>query len=317
MDFEALAPTLFCGQCFRWRKLPDGSYEGIAGDRYAHITRESLPELLKDGFWADYFDTGLDYGAVRRDFCRLDPVLARAVRFAPEIRILKQDPWEALCTFLLSQCNNIGRIRGMVERLCASYGAVPGGGALPEAVSDPPGCTAPFSPPAAKMPAFSDPDPCYPIRARSLRDSANRSGGDRERTLSAAFPGPEKLAGAREEDLRALGFGYRAPYVVDAARRVASGEVDFGRLHTLPLDAAREELCRIRGVGPKVADCTLLYGLHRLEAFPLDVWTKRAMHRLFPGRKTAWFGPYAGIAQQYLFHYSRCHPELFRESSGI
>ncbi len=262
MDFGALAPTLFCGQCFRWTKLPDGSYEGMAKDRYVRITPENLPELLEDGFWAEYFDTGLDYEAIRERFCGLDPVLAEAVRFAPEMRVLNQDPWEALCTFLLSQCNNIGRIRGMVERLCASYGAPAEGG-------------------------------------------------------RRAFPRPEELSGAEEEDLRALGFGYRAPYVLDAARRVLSGEIDFGRLRTQPLDEARAELRRVEGVGPKVADCALLYGLHRLEAFPMDVWMKRAMGGLFPGREPAWFGPFAGVAQQYLFHYSRCHPELFRESIKI
>lgn len=262
MEFGALAPTLFCGQCFRWEKLPDGTYEGMAKDRYAHLTPETLPGLLEDGFWAEYFDAGLDYGKIREGFCRLDPALAEAVRFAPEIRVLKQDPWEALCTFLLSQCNNIARIRGMVRRLCETYGA-------------------------------------------------EAEGGRR------AFPRPEALAGVREEDLRALGFGYRAPYVLDAARRVLAGGIDFGRLRVLPLDEAREELRRVEGVGPKVADCVLLYGLHRLEAFPMDVWMKRAMRGLFPGREPSWFGPYAGIAQQYLFHYSRCHPELFRQSIKI
>lgn len=262
MRFEALAPTLFCGQCFRWRELPDGSFEGMAGAEYARITPQNLPELLRDGFWARYFDTELDYDSLRETFAAMDPVLAEAVRFAPEIRVLNQDPWEALCTFILSQCNNIGRIRGMVERLCASYGAGARGGLH-------------------------------------------------------AFPGPERLAGAREEDLRALGFGYRAPYVLDAARRVLSGRIDFGRLRVLPLKEARAELTQTEGVGPKVADCALLYGLHRLEAFPLDVWMKRAMRGLFPGRDPSWFGPYAGIAQQYVFHYSRCHPELFRESIKI
>lgn len=297
MEFGALASTLFCGQCFRWEKLPDGTYEGMAKDRYAHFTPETLPELLKDGFWAEYFDTGLDYGEIREEFCRLDPALAEAVRFAPEIRVLKQDPWEALCTFLLSQCNNIARIRGMVTRLCAAYGArvVCRAGVSPGAVSG--------SPAKRGLPVSGRPD-----------------GGDCGRTASSgrrAFPRPEDLAGVREEDLRALGFGYRAPYVLDAARRVLAGEIDFDRLRALPLDEAREELRRVEGVGPKVADCVLLYGLHRLEAFPMDVWMKRAMRELFPGREPSWFGPFAGIAQQYLFHYSRCHPELFRQSIKI
>ena len=94
--------------------------------------------------------------------------------------------------------------------------------------------------------------------------------------------------------------------------KVAGGEVDLERIKVLPMSEARAELMRIKGVGPKVAECVLLYGLHRLEAFPMDVWMKRAMATLFPEKRVLDFGPYAGIAQQYIFHYSRLHPELFR-----
>ena len=98
--------------------------------------------------------------------------------------------------------------------------------------------------------------------------------------------------------------------MIDAARKVAGG-LDLEALRTAPLPEAREALQSIRGVGPKVAECALLYGLHRLDAFPLDVWMRRAMSSLFPGCAPETFGPYAGIAQQYIFHYSRRHPELF------
>lgn len=126
-----------------------------------------------------------------------------------------------------------------------------------------------------------------------------------------AFPGPEAVAALREEDLREIGCGYRAGYLIGAAKKVASGEIDLEGLRGLPLGEAREKLRSMEGVGPKVADCALLYGLHRLDAFPMDVWMKRAMKRLFPGKTPACFGRYAGVAQQYLFHYSRNHPELF------
>ena len=119
------------------------------------------------------------------------------------------------------------------------------------------------------------------------------------------FPSPERLAGLEEEDLAYLRCGFRARYILDAARKVASGEVDLKALRTAPLAQAREQLMTIVGVGPKVADCALLYGLHRLEAFPMDVWMKRAMKEWFPGKKPEDFGPYAGVAQQYLFHYIR------------
>ena len=104
----------------------------------------------------------------------------------------------------------------------------------------------------------------------------------------------------------------RATFLLDADQKVAGGEIDLERIKALPMPEARAELMRIKGVGPKVAECVLLYGLHRLEAFPMDVWMKRAMATLFPEKSVLDFGPYAGIAQQYIFHYSRLHPELFR-----
>jgi N-glycosylase/DNA lyase len=255
LNLDTLGQTLDCGQCFRWERLPDGSWRGVAGDRCAHFTKENWKNVPEDPFWADYFDLGRDYGAIRRQLCALDPVLSEAARYAPDLRILNQDPWEALCSFLLSQCNNIKRIKGLVSRLCRAYGEPAG--------------------------------------------------------LFYSFPRPEALARLSERDLRALGCGYRAGYLLQAARGAEEGKLEFGRLRGLPLPEARRELMELPGVGPKVADCALLYGLHRLEAFPMDVWMKRAMKVLFPGRKPEDFGEYAGIAQQYIFHYSRNHPELF------
>ena len=253
----SLSQTLECGQCFRWERKEDGSYSGVAGGRRLRISEQSLPEALKDPFWAHYFDMERDYGAIRGHLCGKDPVLAEAAAYAPGIRILNQDPWETLCSFILSQANNIPRIRGIVGKLCRLCG--------PEI-----------------------------------------DGGFR------AFPSAEDMASLSEADLRAAGCGFRAGYVLDAARRTASGELDFSRLRGMPLEEAREKLTAVSGVGPKVADCTLLYGLHRLDAFPMDVWMKRAMKRLFPGKTPAFFGSYAGVAQQYIFHYSRNHPDLFK-----
>lgn len=256
-DAISLSQTLECGQCFRWERLEDGSYRGVAGGRELRVCERELPAVLRDAFWARYFDMDRDYGAIRARLCELDPVLAEAAHYAPGIRILNQDPWETLCSFILSQANNIPRIRGLVRRLCALCGPEIGNG----------------------------------VRA---------------------FPTAESVASLAEADLRAAGCGFRAAYVLDAARKTASGEIDFALLRTVPLGEAREKLTSISGVGPKVADCTLLYGLHRLEAFPMDVWMKRAMKQLFPGREPGWFGRYAGIAQQYIFHYSRNHPALFQ-----
>lgn len=259
MDLEQLGQSLDCGQCFRWRRLPGGAWDGAAGGKHLLLTESGLRKDLEDGYWGRYFDMATDYAPIRAELAAKDPVLAAAVRYAPGIRILRQEPWEALCSFILSQCNNIARIRGMVERLCTAYGsAIPGAGGR------------------------------------------------------CSFPGPEALASARETDLRALGLGFRAPYVLEASRRVASGSLDLGALERLPADEARARLTSLPGVGPKVADCALLYGMHRLEVFPRDVWMNRALKTLFPGRNPEWFGPHAGVAQQVLFHYSRHHPELFR-----
>lgn len=258
-----LAQTLDCGQSFRWKELSDGSFEGTAYGRSVKV-RLCGTDLYIDGatksdfenIWYDYFDFSLDYGKIRDEISAIHPVLRDAAKYAPGIRILRQEPYEALCTFIISQNNNIKRIKGIVERLCECFGEPIGGG-------------------------------------------------------KSAFPSPEKMAGLSPDDLAPLRAGFRARYLVDAAQKVAQGEVRLEECKTLPYDSAREELMKITGVGVKVADCTLLFGMHRIEAFPIDVWMRRAMDKLFPDMDGADFGQYAGIAQQYIFHYSRMHPELF------
>lgn len=254
-DFD-LAETLDCGQCFRWNRQEDGSYTGVASGRVLSISRENLPMILEDPFWREYFDFNLDYEKIRTDLSAFDPVLASAAEFAPGIRILNQEPWEALCSFIISQNNNIPRIKGIVARLCNQFG--------------------------------------------------------RDIDGEHAFPRPEALAELTEQDLSEVRCGFRARYLIDAAKKTAQGEIDFNKLKQIPLPEARAKLMTIVGVGPKVADCALLYGLHRLEAFPMDVWMKRAMGTLFPGKEPESFGKFAGIAQQYIFHYSRMNPHLFQ-----
>ena len=198
----------------------------------------------------------LDYGKIRKQISGIHPILSEAAEYAPGIRILRQEPWEALCTFIISQNNNIKRIKGIVARLCESFGEEIARGEY-------------------------------------------------------AFPTAKKMSELSVDDLAPLRAGFRNRYLVDAAQKVSSKEVDLKKCFTLPYDEARTELMKITGVGVKVADCTLLFGFHRIEAFPVDVWMKRAMERLFPDMTASDFGEYAGIAQQYIFHYSRMHPELF------
>lgn len=262
-DFD-LAQTLDCGQCFRWNVQPDGSYLGAAFGHILHIKntdRSILLDCTEQEFrqiWCSYFDCDFDYGKIRDTLAKSDSILAQAAKFAPGMRILRQDPWEALVSFIISQNNNIPRIKGIVDRLCGSFG-----------------------------------DPL----------------GD-----FYSFPSPERLASLTESDLAPLRSGFRAKYILSAARHVASGEVELDEMRTMPIEEARQKLMTIQGVGPKVAECALLYGLHRLEAFPMDVWMKRAMSELFPGKTPTDFGEYAGIAQQYIFHYSRNNPQLFEKA---
>ena len=260
-DFD-LEQTLLCGQCFRWEHNDESSWTGIVNGRCIQIqeTGESLlfPGISQAEFLAclvPYFDLTRDYRQIRQELAGLHPVLQQAAKFAPGIRILRQDPWEALCSFIISQNNNIPRIRGIISRLCETFGE-------------------------------------------------SRNG-------FFAFPSPQTLCSLSPEDLAPIRCGFRARYIISAAQHVADGSVNLRELETAPLDGARQCLMTICGVGAKVAECTLLYGLHRLEAFPLDVWMLRAMNTLFPGMSPQDFGPYAGIAQQYIFHYSRLHPELF------
>ena len=257
-----LLQTLDCGQCFRWQVLPGGEYRGIACGRTLTITERNGTVLFHgvtaaefETTWIPYFDLDFDYAAVRESLAQMHPALRLAAAFAPGIRLLQQDPWEALCSFILSQNNNIPRIKGLVDRLCQLLGEEHDG--------------------------FYD------------------------------FPSPERLAVQTVDSLAPVRSGFRAKYLIDAAQKVAGGEVDLDALFRLPIDEARQSLMKIYGVGEKVAECALLYGLHRLEAFPMDVWMKRAMAVLLPGYTPQQLGPYAGVAQQYLFHYSRCNAQLF------
>jgi N-glycosylase/DNA lyase len=137
-----------------------------------------------------------------------------------------------------------------------------------------------------------------------------------EHTLFA-YPEAEALAALEEGDLRACALGYRAKNLLGAAKMVASGEVDLTELAGMADEDAQKELCRLPGVGEKVANCALLFGFERLRSFPVDVWIERVIReKYFPRRKTVtaaqirtfcaeYFGPYGGYAQQYLFHHAR------------
>lgn len=247
--------TLDCGQSFRWEKAGD-IWQGVAFGRRLALKQEGeelvfscTPEEF-EGIWRGYFDLDTDYSAIGRELSAMDPVLQKACAYAGGIHILRQEPWEALCSFIISQNNNIPRIKGIIQRLCQTLGEPSAEGEF-------------------------------------------------------LFPTPERLAASSLEELAPLRAGFRAKYLLSAARLVTEGKVDLQAIPHMELEKARETLMLIHGVGPKVAECALLYGFHRLEAFPLDVWMKRVMERWFPKKRPEDFGPWAGVAQQYLFHYIR------------
>ncbi len=250
-----LAATLDCGQAFRWKEGPNG-WQGIADGRAVSARLEG-PALVLEGageadrqFWQQYFALDLDYPALLEKFCSGNRKLAQCVRSCPGIRVLRQPFFEVLCTFIISQNNNIPRIRAIVERLCEGLGQPLAGGGY-------------------------------------------------------AFPTPQVLAAQTEEDLAFLRAGWRAGYLIDAARKVASGQVREETLRGLSYEEARALLMGIKGVGPKVADCVLLFGLSFWQAFPMDVWMKKAMAQLFPRGIPVCCRGFQGIAQQYIFDYAR------------
>lgn len=241
-----LDATLFSGQTFAWSKQ-DGVYQAVVGRQLVCFTEKTFdPLLAQNGALRRYFDMDWEYGRAESYLSSLDPHLARAIQAYKGLHILNQDPWEVLMGFLLSQNNNIKRIRGMYELLSKHFGTHVEG-------------------------------PWY------------------------AFPRQEQLMNVSEQDLRQLGMGFRAPYLLDAIQNHAL-------LQAIP-DLGDEEAYRalqtIRGVGPKVALCILAFAFHRQQAFPLDTWMLKVMKTRYPGRDASYFAPYAALAQQYLFHFER------------
>lgn len=257
-----LGLTLDCGQAFRWSIAEDGGFEGIAMGKYLKIKQNgsdlvfyNTTEAEFKDIWQNYFDLERDYNEILNR-AKNHELLSKITENCGGIRLLRQDPWEALCSFIISQNNNIPRIKGIIDRLCQNFGEKIDGG--------------------------------------------------------YTFPTAERLKDLSVEDLSVLRAGFRAKYILSAAKK-CSTEIDLNILPTLPIEKAREILMTITGVGPKVADCTLLFGLGFLNAFPMDVWMKRAMAGLFSGKLPDGFDDCAGVIQQYIFHYARTNKLTFEE----
>jgi len=239
-DFN-LALTLESSQAFRWRREADGWYAGVVGRRLIRVRQ--VGDRVEGNGDPHYFSLDRSLPEIVATFPP-EPILEAAVRQYWGLRVLRQDPWETLVSFLISSNKQIVQIRQIVETLAQRFG-------------------------------------------EPLAESVY------------TFPEPAVLARATEGELRACRLGFRAPYVLVAARAVAEGRVDWDLLRRMELARAREALMVLPGVGRKIADCVLLFSCGHDAACPIDVWMQRAMQRLRPGVS---LGPYAGWAQQYLFH---------------
>jgi N-glycosylase/DNA lyase len=289
-DYD-LAATLNSGQVFRWQKYGD-FWIGVVGNKRVRLRQKGdgiVAETdagIKDWDWIqEYLQTNIDLQKILETFPDDEP-MNRAVTACHGLRILRQEPWECLASFILSATKQIVQIRQIVARLCDRFG---------EEISN-------------SNFAVSEPQ----VSANGSNSDSSQMFND----LSRAFPSAEKIAGLTEKDLRDCRMGFRAPNLSAAARHIAEGKLELETLRHMSYQEARVELMKLRGVGQKIADCVLLFAYGFDSAFPVDVWVERALRTLyFPRRRVdekkllkfaaTHFGPHAGYAQQYLFHYMR------------
>ena len=276
--FDAEA-TFLCGQCFRFDPVTVADpnvfgtgtvYGGVALGRYINVASPDLDTVVIEGataedfdeIWSSYFGFDMDYAAIieaARSRWGQESRIAKAAYAGRGIRLLRQDPWEALCSFIISQNNNIPRIKGIIDRLCRRFGDA------------------------------------FTFRGE----------------MRYAFPTARALFEADTDGIGEARMGFRAKYVFDAAERVTMDDSFLDSVaESETYEAADAILRTIRGVGPKVSACTLLFGFCRYEAFPVDVWIRRTVGKYFCGSRPdeidfGGLAPYAGILQQYIFNYER------------
>lgn len=265
-----------CGQCFRWNEMADGSYTGTFGRNVLNVKKENKEIRFKglvDGNIEDicnkYFDLDRDYEKIKKDLSKIDNNMKTGINYGEGIRLLNQDLWETIISFIISANNNIPRIKGIIDRISKTYG-----------------------------------------------EKIVWEGKE-----YYTFPTPKQLSKATIEDLRKLGLGFRDVRVYETTKIINAKKVDLEKLHKEEnTQHVREILLTLPGVGPKVADCILLFStLKRLEVFPIDVWVRRVINELYIKNENEEkvnkkeieqlakqkYGNLAGIAQQYLFYWKR------------
>ena len=265
-----------CGQCFRWNEENDGSYTGVFNKNILNVQKDK-DEIIFTGMIdgdikkvvTDYFDLNRDYLKIKEQLSNIDENMKLSVEYGEGIRILNQDLWETIISFIISANNNIPRIKGIIEKLCRKYGQ------------------------------------------KIIWNN----------TEYYTFPTAEELKNVSIEDFRKLGTGFRDIRLYETTQKIVNKEVDLEALHNEEdTKKIRELLLTLSGVGPKVADCILLFStLKRFDVFPIDVWVRRVMNDLYiknPDESKVSkkeiqklavkkFGKLEGLAQQYLFYWRR------------
>lgn len=280
-DYDSfnIRETLECGQCFRFTRITDTHYIVIAHSRVLNVIQ--TPEAVEfrptttaefENIWLDYFDLNRDYAALKKSLAKDDAVLTAAIEQSGGIRILNQDPYECLISFIISQNNRIPMIKQVIRNMAEFYG---------EPIGD-----------------------------------------------YYSFPEAEQLSAAGLDGLTRCKSGFRARYILDAANKILSGEINIDSIKQSDTATAKKMLMSIYGVGIKVADCTLMFSFGRREVFPTDVWIKRVMEHFYFGGKVTpiaeihayareRFGENAGYANQYLFAYATLNESINKELTGI
>lgn len=269
-NFDARA-IFTCGQAFRWYEEKDGSFTTVHLGRVLNVLNEDNRVVFKGTnleefkeIWVDYFDLNTNYKEIRKTLSS-NEILLNAMEYGKGIRILNQNHFEMLISFIISANNMIPRIKKSIEVISMRYG-------------------------------------------KFICEDENRK--------YYSFPTVEELSNATVEDLREFAkVGFRDKRIFDTVNMILNDKIDLNSFESLETDILREELLKFSGVGNKVADCIMLFSYKRGEVFPVDVWIKRVMEKLFikqetPVKKIAKeanriFGKYAGYAQQYLFYYGR------------
>ena len=265
-----------CGQCFRWNKEEDGSYIGVIDSCVIKVKKENeqiifTGKSIKGNFEEiikKYFDLDTDYSEYKNKLSKVDDYLKESIIFGEGIRILKQDLWECIISFIISANNNIPRIKKIIEKLSLNYG-----------------------------------------------EKIEFEGKD-----YYTFPSAESLSKASVEELRGMGLGFRDKRIYNTTKMILEKQVDLEKIKNMATtNEMRDELLKLDGVGPKVADCILLFALKRVDVFPIDVWVRRVMNDLYMHNEDEEkvnkkelqklaeekFLGISGIAQQYLFYWKR------------